>query len=409
MEAFIHIVNKVIECYDGKKLNKFRVAYPLDEDSNCDINNWIVFAIANGVSMFELNFIDINLSTRPNGYYLSADIFRGGKMMDRKHICNPLFIKSISVDKHYESVTEFRLTCVNLSDEVFEIMLSRCLSLEKFVLMNNYSLVNARNSNPHLKLRCLELYFCKDLENVEIVGPNLLSFKYQGVMANICIKDSQELLNLRLSTGIIRLEPTDFNYPGGKDFFIRQFASNLSKLESLTVQVNIFEDMSAFAKLPAFANLKQLVLDVMSSAEVPLGYVAVVSFMKAAPNLQQLELNLQRTKLGGYEKRARKLCSMSPHHNLKEFKLIGFLGDANCVKFVTNFLKHAVALQKIDITIGLAVRIGEDTFLNRQRLFNSRKAKRCEKSLQQLRETLPLNVRFSLHGQFALLLAGQIS
>ncbi|KAL6524698.1 hypothetical protein OROHE_015980 [Orobanche hederae] len=375
METYVQRVDKILGQFNGPKLHRFRIVFPMFGRFRSHIDDWVSFAIKHDVSELELNFNFFVFTGKSDNYYFPARIFCGQQMLN---------------SEHFEFLRDLCLRSVNLSDEVFEIILSRCFSLEIFVLEFSLGLVNAKNTAPHLKLKSLELYICADLEKLELLAPNLVSFKYQGRRRTLCLKDAQQLASLELATQITPDPNTRVMFPTGKNFIFSQFSSFLPKLESLVLTVHIFEDVRDFTQLCVFSNLKHLALDVVHPHQFRLLYEVAASIIRAAPYLELLELILPAMDLPYWEIEAPELGSMSrPHQNLREVKLHGFRGDKATMKFLAYLVEYAVSLEKIDVTVRGATRLGDNLKIEPCPSIKADDAKKCKKRLLQLRQTLP--------------------
>ncbi|KAL2898120.1 hypothetical protein RDABS01_039902 [Bienertia sinuspersici] len=394
-EVFVQRVDKVLELFKGSKVHKFRIVYPLSKPSRSHVNGWISFAFRMGVSELELNFRFFASLGGPDSYYFPAHVFGKEEMMNPQ--CASSLTASLNFEKRFDCLKDLCLRSVNLSGKVFEVILFRCSSLERFLLMYNYGLKIAKNTTPHLKLKSLELYFCKDLEKLELLAPNLVSLQYQGRERTLCIKNAQQLASLRLSVPDSPDPNESMLFPRGTRFLFNQFSSYLPMLESLVVSVRIFKDIRDFAELCVFSNLKQLVLDVSCSFFVRLGYQVVASIMRAAPYLELLEIVLPPIFLGYWQIQALELASMSPHQNLKEVKVYGFRGDGNTMEFLNYLLQYAVSLKKIDVMARGATWLADDRKVHCYLDWKADVAEHCKNRMLQFRKTLHGNVQLLFH------------
>ncbi|OMO68551.1 F-box/LRR-repeat protein [Corchorus capsularis] len=234
---------------------------------------------------------------------------------------------SFNVQNRFKSLRQLVLKFVDLTDELFETILSGCTSLECLYLLHSRRLVNLKHTVPHLKLKCLEIYRCFNLEKMEIFAPNLVTFKYLGPIINICIKDAKQLINVRLDTsrpyGYPDKNSLGLVNPQRTGFVFGQFAGYLSQLEYLRMNVSCFE------------------------LGVPACYQTASYFLKASPFLHRLELNFQLPPDG---RQALTRIPISEHKYLKEVFLSGFFGDKIVMDFIMDIVDCTIALERIDIT-----------------------------------------------------------
>ncbi|XP_048500936.1 F-box/LRR-repeat protein 25 isoform X2 [Beta vulgaris subsp. vulgaris] len=274
--TYMRCVDNILRQYSAKKLHRFRIARPGEPGMLYYFDDWISFAIKSGVSELELNLNAHPGPDDPRNYYFPAHVFR------LSHSASP------NIGKQFESLRDLCLRSVNLADDVFDLILSSCSSLERFTLEYSLGLVNAKNTAPHLKLKSLELYCCKDLEYLQVLAPNLMSFKYAGSQKTLCIKDAKQLASLRLTN--LRDRSTSATLSGAKNFVFSQFSSHFPKLKSLVVSAHLFQGMTDFTELCVFSSLKQLAVDIAHVWSTYVGYKVAASVIRGAPLLELLEI-----------------------------------------------------------------------------------------------------------------------
>ncbi|KAL6581100.1 hypothetical protein OROMI_007023 [Orobanche minor] len=119
------------------------------------------------------------------------------------------------------------------------------------------------------------------------------------------------------------------------------------------------QDVRDFTQLCVFSNLKHLALDVVHPHQFRLLYEVAASIIRAAPYLELLELIL-------------------PAMNLPYWKIEA---------------PELVSLDKIDVTVRGATRLGDNLKIEPCPSIKADDAKKCKKRLLQLRQTLPENAQ----------------
>ncbi|XP_057992820.1 putative F-box/LRR-repeat protein At3g18150 [Hevea brasiliensis] len=258
-EAYIKMVNQVLKLYKGSNLHEFSIHYPLLENSSCHIDLWVAFAIATGVSRLELNF--------------SFDAFWKNEIIPRRYgdeskgktyyllqldRISSVLVSPLIAKNRLKSFKEIILNCVHTTDSSFETILSACSSLERLVLFNCQKLINAKHTGQNLKLKFLEIFICRDLENMEIFAPDLIAFKYNGPKINISLQGAQQLVNVCAISfcEVFEYPCTSYlglPYPERKDFVFGQFAIYLSQLEHLMMDVSSFEVSKTYLNMLLFS------------------------------------------------------------------------------------------------------------------------------------------------------------
>ncbi|KAK8516791.1 hypothetical protein V6N13_080888 [Hibiscus sabdariffa] len=397
----IQMVNQLLRGRKGQELQEFGIHYPLLESSACHIDLWVAFAIAIGVSKLELNFSPyphlLPISLNKN-YSIPLDLFDKAKGMEPylvqlEHAFS-IPTSSLNVQNRFKSLRELILKFVDLTDEHFEAILSNCTSLEFLHLHSSSRLVNLKHTVPHMKLKCLEIFHCRNLEKVEVFAPNLVSFKYQGSKIQIFVKDAKQLLNLCMCSYIGELEYPLENSLGlphmqSKDFVFGQFAAHLSRLEYLMMDVSSFEGKQQFNKLPLFSNLKHLSLTCSNSSRGPCGmlrcYHTVACFVEASPFLHRLELHFH---LGPTKNPELRRIAISPHRYLKEVLVSGFFGNKLAKDIILSIFNFAIELEKIEITTVFLYDLSKRPFKNSVAV--NEVVRRC---MGQLHQRLPENAQ----------------
>ncbi|XP_021775821.1 F-box/LRR-repeat protein At3g59210-like [Chenopodium quinoa] len=372
--TYVRCIDNILRQYNAQNLHKFRIVRPSDISGQY-LDEWISFAINHGVCELDLN---LNVSFIPgysNNYYFPAHFFASPNV--------------------FESLTDLCLRTVNLTDDVFNLILSSCFSLERFILEFSYGLVNAINTAPHPNLKSLELYCCHHLQYLQVFAPNLISFKYDGNITTLSIKDAKQLASLRLS--IFPVYKSTVILPRAKNFVFTQFSSHFANLKSLVISAHLFKDMSDFTELCVFSNLKRLEVDVKFTWVTYLAYSVVASIIRGAPLLELLEIVLPPFIPTWQEYPALELASMSPHQNLKEVKLFGFRGDKKTMEFLSYLSKNTVSLQKINITARFAIRHGEDLTVDNTLHWKIDAAEHAKNCVVQLRQTMHGNTQLLFH------------
>ena len=217
VKAFIQRIDKTLGQFNAPKLHVFKVFSKRPRGFKSHITNWISLAIKNGVSELVLQLGNIDRTGSIWNYYVSSYIF--GE--DIKH-CTLSLANSPDFAKHFEFRRVLCLRCVNLCNGVFNKILSRCSFLEKFLLMNDVRLVYAKNKAPHLNLKRLELYNCVNLKKLDLLAPNLTTFRYQGSECIFCILNAHKLVSLDLMPNIFLERNSNASFPKKSSSLISQ-------------------------------------------------------------------------------------------------------------------------------------------------------------------------------------------
>jgi hypothetical protein len=178
---FVRWVNGVLRLHRGLTINEFKVCFSLNEKHfKLDIENWISFSLRKKVKRLILDLA----SRKPFNFSVVRQY-----TLTAQFLCN----------YHLDSLTTLYLSCVQVTGEVVEYVLSNCPFLEVLSVTASASLVNLKPSGPLLNLKHLEISRCFYLKSLEISAINLLSFKYCGKKTRILLGDVPNIVEVSYS------------------------------------------------------------------------------------------------------------------------------------------------------------------------------------------------------------------
>ena len=99
-----------------------------------------------------------------------------------------------SVDKlkllppNYTCLIALRLMNLDVTAEVVQYFSAKCPFLEHLCVVHSTTISNLKIAGESLKLKYLDLYRCKPMENLEISAPNLVSLSYTGPNTEVPFK-----------------------------------------------------------------------------------------------------------------------------------------------------------------------------------------------------------------------------
>ncbi|KAK6257938.1 hypothetical protein QUC31_001397 [Theobroma cacao] len=333
---FVDWVNAVLDLYQGKSLDEFRIHCTLGVDLASSIDSWIHFAIDKKVKRMDLDFL-----TRLDFFPVSLKYTFPS--------CNPVetvtSVEYVSLSSciltlpgigKFRSLKHLFLDRVELVDEVLQHLLSNCSSLEYLNLQRAAKLVSVKVDASSSKLKCLMIYYCLSLKCVDIYASNLITFTYVG--HKVDLKSAPSLTEVSFCVGNHSCEDR-LTYAGV------QFAGSLHQLEKLVLQVSPHEVSRGIGVLPTLCNLKVLVLWVSSKED---SVTAFIQLLDLSPLLRRLELHLMYLRSQPGPSRT-EITSESVHRQLEEVEVGGFFGFEDEIQLLEHVVKNAVALKKIVI------------------------------------------------------------
>ncbi|CAI9116773.1 OLC1v1018016C3 [Oldenlandia corymbosa var. corymbosa] len=289
---YVEWVNKVLQSHKAMVIDEFRICFELDESSQDDVDEWLLYAFAKRVKSLQLDFLQFGM---PTAFVLEPYLFPSCRIFDQNVEENSIESLSIIHTKSFRTlrVTDFqslrslRLAGVDVTGETLHFL------MEKFHLLEHLVVIGSQSEDLSSVLVCgssslkyLELTHCRCLKSIIVRDArHLVSLKYTWV-SNVVLENVPELVDVWVS---------------GWKFsrMILQLSSLLTRLESLTLRVSnsdVNEDVTRFLKVPHPIGLKQLTLDVRASEDDSLLRLTS-SFMKSCPNLEKFVLKVPMSSL----------------------------------------------------------------------------------------------------------------
>ncbi|GMP77472.1 hypothetical protein CsSME_00033740 [Camellia sinensis var. sinensis] len=348
---FVTWINQVLKHHAGEKIVSCRVVYPLGGEYGQDIDQWVQFVAAKDVEELHIKLTTCHLLHQDYTLYEFPYWFfaQGGRRSSLK--CLSLNSCSLSLPQNFRSFSSLVSLCVKntrVSEENIQNMLSNCLCLEQFSISKCYCPIRLKiaNGDKYLKLKHLNLTFCRGLEVVEIYNAiDLASFECRGdVLRQLLFKNSAQPVR-------VCFFPV-WNTLAGINYAFGRFATDFPQLESLFLGFARVEGDMIPKQLPTFTKLKELVLMVVKPS--PTSVLEITSsLVKASPFLRKLQLHLPYKSYRGREKisleKSKSESESFQHEQLEEVEIFNFHGAEDEVKLAIYLLRNMVVLQKMKI------------------------------------------------------------
>lgn len=164
-------VNQVLKPHKSPIPVEFKVYFDFDHKWKSDINERLKFALARGVRILELN-LSWEDSVCASMTELIIMLFHS------------IRIQEVLVAIFLLGALKKCSSHVNMSGEALEYLLSNCSLLELLIVGKSNALLNVRVTNPSFALKYLEIFYCKNIQSIEICNVNLVSFVYKGRVTN---------------------------------------------------------------------------------------------------------------------------------------------------------------------------------------------------------------------------------
>lgn len=336
---FVTWVTHVVNQHRGLAVEEFKVSFGLSNTYQSHIDKWVVFALTKGAKSLVLDFEPASISSTMYALPLKCcDLLKCPyNLPSWKPALKTLFLKHIRV-----------------TTGILDCFLHSCPFLENLQIDGSTCLTSIRASGSPLALKRLDLYDCPDLQRIEIMAPELVTFRYEGQRIQLDIRNAPLLSKVSIGGG--GEDPIAYAFDSLSDYF--------SQLKYLNVVTRIYLKGPAIdADLPmnmvvprvsSFMNLKHLKLTIYARPyQTLLGWITLI---EACPVLQKLTLELSTRNIfpleldGTLEER----CNAGSLGCLKTLEFCGFVGRRIDLEFATHVIRKAVALELVVIDFKIA-------------------------------------------------------
>lgn len=94
------------------------------------------------------------------------------------------------------SLRSICLSAVNVTGEILEFFIHNCPLLDQLCVKDSIDLVSLKVVGLSIRLKYLDIQYCNFMKDIEISAPNLLSFKYYGPKIELRIENVPQLVEL---------------------------------------------------------------------------------------------------------------------------------------------------------------------------------------------------------------------
>ncbi|KAM7268584.1 hypothetical protein ACFE04_010750 [Oxalis oulophora] len=318
---FVNWVNRVMESHQGATIKGMRIVFDLKKPFHKEIDKWVQLALLKRVQ-----FIELDLSSFASGTVAST--------------CYgfPLYSSC-----GFESLKNLCLKHVDMSGDDVQSLVDNCHNLEQLGVFYSESLDGLNLYSPSLKhltvwLRFKIEYDLSNIQDYKISAPNLLSFSWSGLRdSNLLLEDVPKLKDVDLS---------------GYWYGILGHHSQLEKLSLLSRHYRSCGcENERHIDLPELSNLKDLRIGY--SLLNNHSFYHFVTYLNAAPLLENFTLELHSTRIGVKVKLSQAAWNITRSHSYKNLKVVKFIGfcSENDDKFITYLSSHAPLLESITIDL----------------------------------------------------------
>ncbi|KDO63979.1 hypothetical protein CISIN_1g036671mg, partial [Citrus sinensis] len=301
---FTSWVNFVLRSLQCRTIEGLRICFDVVCDD--DIANWINFATERRVQKLELDFTKVQFGSRIRQYN---------------------FTSHLDSYSNFRSLTSLRLTCLDITGEAVENLLSNCPLLESLKV-----------SGASLKLRRLELKYLSGFVDLEIDAANLISFEFFAYETTVSFVNVPNLAEVHIACTYSQYFMHNLN----------QFSSFLSQLRTLKLELQSVKVPEAVPyNIPIVFDLKHLELTIKVNDDDC--FLPCAAFLKASPSLHRLTLKLFKVEpSSGFVRTVKDHPYVSLRDlSIREVELIGFMGLSTDTEFLICLIENAKQLDKV--------------------------------------------------------------
>ncbi|PIA61059.1 hypothetical protein AQUCO_00300523v1 [Aquilegia coerulea] len=336
---FVQWVDQIMKV-DYPVIDSFRLSFYLKKEFAHRIDQWISVAVAKRVQNLVIDLSGLHTFPFSPGdeelYLFPYWLFTKETGSLVKCLClNSCTLGPLDFSC-FSSLVDLQLENIVINQVDITKFLSSCPNLEKLVLVDCRKLLDLEISGRSLKLKYLTVIKCYCEREIKIDSRNLTRLEYCGKPVKFSFLDVPHLSNV-----IIHYLRNDLS--AGLSYALGKLSSDLPKMESLFLTVGRFKGTTIPQQLPLFANLKKLVLKIVSREEYLWAFIPLV---QAAPYLHTLELHLYHS---ASKCEVLQRPSDAPQFYLKEIVLSGFTATSHEIEFTKYLFRNCKVLEKIII------------------------------------------------------------
>ncbi|CAN1149705.1 Putative FBD-associated F-box protein At1g61330 [Linum perenne] len=233
-DQYMDVVGRIMEQHDGPRIRSLKLSFaPANDAANqALVNRWITKAAQKGVEELDILF---NNGSQP--FRVTSDVLQ----IESLEILRLMFVDIGSPNESFE-VTGLRFLRVcsmkrmSIDLVLLDALSNQCLELETLEIINCSTPQNMRVSAG--KLKNFRLASCRNLREIDLEAPSLISIHYTGHILAFDFKNCAKLVDF-----MIDLKPTRWVVIEVNRYHILldKLMSNLSKIKVMTTTSRLLE------------------------------------------------------------------------------------------------------------------------------------------------------------------------
>ncbi|TVU06494.1 hypothetical protein EJB05_49714 [Eragrostis curvula] len=343
-ERFIHEVNAVLQKHRGKVVETLEVRIDLvDSLLVHHLNNWVDFAVSSRTRTLTLDLKPRWFQwDQVDRYLFPFQLLDSGSISRLEHMqLSFVDLKPPSQIPGFPNLRKLYLQLVHASNNGLVHVLSHCCNLE-WLCLDRCSLSDELMvAGPLSHLLYLRIDRCK-ITKIEFHAVNLATFDYEGSFIPIGLNHS-----LKLQSANIQLDEAVFHHA------LVSLLGGLPHVQNLTLRIGRqqMEKQWLWGNHLNFSCLKNLQLFMLIRAQDVENVLYSVSFMRATPFIENLEVHFSGHPLwfADVGPRRQDLGKCKKYNYLKNVCITGFKAARGQVELLLHIVENTPALEVLTV------------------------------------------------------------
>uniref|UniRef100_A0A0E0KKS4 At1g61320/AtMIF1 LRR domain-containing protein n=1 Tax=Oryza punctata TaxID=4537 RepID=A0A0E0KKS4_ORYPU len=320
------------------------------------LDNWVISSLSSKTKNLSLDLRTNYIEQYPAHYKFPSELLDSRSLSGLQHVqLSFVSIKPPSKFRGFPNLRKLDLQFLDVTSKDLEIMLSSCIILEWLNIDGCHLNDELRVGSPLPRLVYLQVAYC-DVTKIQFHAVELATFVYKGDFVPIALKHS-----LKLENANIRLDSLNDRHA------ISDLVKAFPNLRNLNFHLS-WNDIKTelLSDTPwKFSHLRYLQLKNFADSGV-LETKFLVSFLRAAPFIEKLEINFWMNLLlldeSQEDHSIRQQFGRCEYSNLKNMHITGYKGSREQFEFLIHVVENAPALEVLTLE-GAGIEYQEVAFL----------------------------------------------
>ncbi|CAN6202222.1 unnamed protein product [Urochloa humidicola] len=339
-QEFIDGVSTVLQQLCGKVVEEIEVKFEFDSMLVDHLNNWIDFAVSSCVKNLALDLAPAEFMGVKDRYSFPIELFDSASISRIQHIqLSCISLKPCSPFRGFPNLKKLDLHLFDVSGMDLDEMLSGCANLEWLSLIRCRLDDVLKVKRPLPRLLYLRVAHCI-ITKVELRADNLKTFVYHGTQLPIYLGQVNQLETAELRMYGITLK-----------YVLTVLPDVLLGVQNITLRTSYLplEMPLLLENVKSFSQLRFLQLLLFISCRESDNILSLVSFLRAAPMIEELEMHFDASCLEGVARGTLRSLPPCSYNYLSKVHITGFNGIKGQLEFLVHIVENAPALKVLTI------------------------------------------------------------